>query len=85
MATITTRWLDREVFALRLLILAIAGGFLYVGYVLLTSPLWVPVTIGTWLGAAVLAWIAITLHAPDPQSHTTAQTPAGHWSDRWVG
>jgi drug/metabolite transporter (DMT)-like permease len=84
MATITRSWLDSEVFALKLVILAIAGAFVYVGYWLLTSPLWVPVTIGIWLGAAMLAGPALTLHVPDLHAHTTAETPAGHWSDRWV-
>ena len=32
---------------------------LYVGYGLLTSPLWLPLTIGIWLSAAVMVAIAV--------------------------
>ena len=49
---------------LRLLLVAMAAVAIYTGYVLLTSPLLLPVTIGIWLSAIVMLVLAIAAKLP---------------------
>lgn len=45
--------------ALRILLIAMGAGAAFVGASLLTSPLWVPVTIGIWLSAVVMLGLGV--------------------------
>ena len=53
-----------ELIVLRVLLLAMAGVAIYTGLLLLTSPLWVPVTIAIWLSAAPMIAFAVLAKLP---------------------
>jgi hypothetical protein len=65
MTTRTVRpWIVTERLLARLFMIVTAVVLLVTGYSLLTSPLWIPITVGLWLGAAAIA--AVTVWGPLP-------------------
>ena len=54
-----------EIFFARLIMIVMAAGIAYTGYVVLTRPLAVPLAIGLWLGATAIFFLG--LWGPLPQ------------------
>ena len=62
-----------ETFVARLVMIVMAAGIAYTGYSLIATPLWIPVAIGLWLGAAAIFFLG--LWGPLPQ---TPEPPRRH-------
>jgi len=53
------RWITTERVLARMFLILTAILLLATGFSLLTSALWIPVTVGLWLGAAAIVGVAV--------------------------
>lgn len=58
-------WFGTRQLAARLSMLANAAVVLVIGYSVLTRPLYIPLTVGLWLGAAAMIALAFLTPFPD--------------------